>query len=599
MISKDTIEEIKSRIDIVDVVSDFVTLKKSGQTFSALSPFTDEKTPSFYVIPKKGIFKCHSSGIGGDAITFVMRHEHMDYPSALKYLAKKYSVEIKEEKGTSPPPPDLDFQIMAWAAKTYKEEFWDQEKNPAKSLLDFRGLKDAEILRKFDIGYAPNDWNWFWKQAIAQGFPKEKLLALGLVKLRPKNQTLYDSFRNRIICPIHDENGNPVGITARLIGKPQVKYGKDGQIEFTEKKHLNSNDSGLYKKSHHLYGLHLAKEEARKLGYLIAVEGGFDTIMMQQEGFKNVVASLGTAFGEHYCKLIKKYDIPLVYVVFDGDKAGFKAANLTIDLLLRESIEVKVVLIPDDHDPQSYLAKYKKEGFVKLMENAMSLIEFKTYDYHELKTPNKKTKRIEEIIRTLDNIPSPVLMETSIAQVSAAVDIPVEVLKDELAFYQRTNVRKDGNRYRIVVPRKPLPKEFELIRILAQKPSWKSGENSNITDLVIEHGRGILPEKLLDQLETEFRVKGEFPDMKFYESFYPSTRGELNKPIGWFDLKPVIPNSEIDRLLNKVRLSVVEVQLKSMREKEKSAGPEHPLSKDDQDGLRKLKNLVLEFQKFK
>ncbi|MBA4146430.1 MAG: DNA primase, partial [Cytophaga sp.] len=301
MINRDTIEEVKNRIDIVDVISDFITLKKSGQNYKALSPFSSEKTPSFYVVPNKGIFKDFSSGKGGDAFTFVMEHEKMTYVEAIRYLAKKYGVEIQEEKVSD------EFQaqqsereslyiLMNFAKEFYKDKLIHSEEGQSIGLSYFRerGFTDRTI-QKFELGYALDGWEHFSKEAIQKGYNKELLEKTGLVVKRDDGSS-YDRFRGRVIFPVHSLPGKVIAFGARMLGKDK-----------NQPKYINSPETDIYHKSNVLYGLYQAKNAIRQFDNCYLVEGYTDVISMHQADVENVVASSGTALTEEQIKLIRRF----------------------------------------------------------------------------------------------------------------------------------------------------------------------------------------------------------------------------------------------------------------------------------------------------
>jgi len=354
VISRETIDEVKSRIDIVDVVGDFVTLKRSGQQYKALSPFTNEKTASFYVVPSKGIFKDFSSGKGGDGITFVMEHEGMSYLEAIRYLAKKYGVTIKEEETSQSNLQQSDrdslYIVMNYAKEYYQSLLvnTDEGRSIGMSYFHERGFNDR-IIEKFELGYSINEWDHLHKKAIHDGHSEEMLEKAGLVIKKEKEGSdsyrIYDRFRGRVIFPVHGIAGKVIAFGARILTK-----------EKDQPKYINSPETEIYHKSNVLYGMFQAKNAIRREDFCYLVEGYTDVISMHLADVDNVVASSGTALTEEQIKLIRRFT-ENVTVLFDGDAAGIKAALRGIDLVLKGGLNVRIVLLPDAEDPDSYSRK--------------------------------------------------------------------------------------------------------------------------------------------------------------------------------------------------------------------------------------------------
>lgn len=427
MISRQTIDEIRNRIDIVDVVSDFVSLKRSGQNYKALSPFTNEKTPSFYVVPSKGIFKDFSSGKGGDGITFVMEHEGMSYVEALKYLAKKYGVEIREDDRT---PEDLAAQserdslyiVMQFAKDYFKDTLHEHDEGKSIGLSYFRerGFNDR-ILEKFELGYSLNEWRHLHDAAVKRGFSEAVLEKAGLII--KKEEKVYDRFRGRVIFPVHNLSGKVVAFGARILTK-----------EKDQPKYINSPETDIYHKSQVLYGLYQAKNEIRKYDFCYLVEGYTDVISLHLSGIENVVASSGTALTEEQIRLMRRFT-ENVTVLFDGDAAGIKAALRGIDLVLKGGLNVRVVLLPDGEDPDSYSKKLGSTRFQEhLKNNTKDFISFKI-DLLSAGTssdPIKRAEAIREIVTSIALIPDPIKRSVYIKETSDLLKIQESVLLTEL-----------------------------------------------------------------------------------------------------------------------------------------------------------------------
>ena len=428
LISRDTIEEIRNRLDIVDVISDFVSLKKSGQNYKALSPFSNEKTASFFVVPAKGIFKDFSSGKGGDAITFVMEHEKMSYSEALRYLAKKYGVEIKEDRQSDESKAALSereglYILMNFAKDYYHQQLLGSEEGISIGLSYFRerGFNDR-TLDKFELGYALNGWENFSEEAIAKGYNKELLEKTGLIVKKDDGST-YDRFRGRVIFPVHNISGKVIAFGARMLGKDK-----------NQPKYINSPETEIYHKSDVLYGLYQGKNAIRQHDVCYLVEGYTDVISLHQSDVQNVVASSGTALTESQIKLIRRFTENIT-VLFDGDAAGIKAALRGIDMILKGGLNVRVVLFPDGEDPDSYSRKVGTTEFQKfLKDHTQDFVSFKAslFASQAANDPIKKAESIKEIVTSIAQIPDPVKRSVYIQETSSQLKIAEEVLLSEL-----------------------------------------------------------------------------------------------------------------------------------------------------------------------
>ncbi|HNP07337.1 MAG TPA: DNA primase, partial [Cyclobacteriaceae bacterium] len=432
MILRETIDEVKNRLDIVDVISDFITLKKSGQNYKGLSPFTNEKTPSFFVVPGKGIFKDFSSGKGGDSFTFLMEHEGMSYVEAIRFLAKKYGVEIKETEATEHESAQQSereslYILMNYAQEYYHNNLLHHEEGQSIGLSYFRerGFNDKTI-EKFELGYALNGWENFSKEALSKGYSQDLLEKTGLVVKKedgPDSYRVYDRFRGRVIFPVHNISGKVIAFGARMLGK-----------EKNQPKYINSPETEIYHKSNVLYGLYQAKNAIRQNDNCYLVEGYTDVISLHQAGVDNVVSSSGTALTEEQIKLIRRFS-ENVTVLFDGDAAGIKAALRGIDLILKGGLNVRVVLFPDGEDPDSYSRKLGTTDFQKfLKENRKDFISFKA-DLFAVEAggdPIRKAESIREIVTSIAIIPDPVKRSVYIQETSNLLKIGEAVLLTEL-----------------------------------------------------------------------------------------------------------------------------------------------------------------------
>lgn len=431
MISRETIEEVKNRIDILDVVGDFVTLKRSGQNYKALSPFTNEKTASFYVVPGKGIFKDFSSGKGGDGITFVMEHEGMSYLEAIRYLAKKYGIDVQEDTSeTSLQQSDRDslYILMNYAKEYYKSLLFDTDEGRSVGLSYFheRGFNDR-IIEKFELGYSINEWDHFSKKAQQDGYSLEMMEKAGLIIKKEKENSdtfrIYDRFRGRVIFPVHGIAGKVIAFGARILTK-----------EKDQPKYINSPETEIYHKSNVLYGMFQAKNAIRREDFCYLVEGYTDVISMHLADVDNVVASSGTALTEDQIKLIKRFT-ENVTVLFDGDAAGIKAAIRGIDLVLKGGLNVRIVLLPDGEDPDSFSKKMGSSEYKKyLVDHTKDFISFKIdlYARDSSHDPIKKAEAIRDIVTSISLIPDPIKRSVYIQETSHLLKIQESVLLSEM-----------------------------------------------------------------------------------------------------------------------------------------------------------------------
>ena len=423
MIEETTIQEIKDRSDIVEVVSDFVTLKRSGSNYKALSPFSSEKTPSFFVSPSKQIFKCFSTGKGGDAIEFLKEIDSMTYIEAIKYLAEKYGVEINENDD------DYNFNnekeslliVLNKSKKFFIDNLsTDEGKSIALSYLEHRDIENS-MIKKFEIGYSLDKWDSLLKFLLKNQFSEDQILKAGLIL--ENNEKKYDRFRNRIIFPIHNISGKVIAFGAR-----QIKEEKN------QPKYLNSPETSLYIKSNILYGLYHSKNQIRKEDNCYLGEGYTDVISLFQIGVENVVSSSGTSLTNNQIKLISRYTKNIT-ILFDGDKAGLNASLRGMDLILENDLNVKIVCFPENEDPDSYSKKVGKNKFLEYIKsNQTDLINFKTQllNSHYKDDPVKKSEMIFDIVRSISKIPNSIKRSVFIKEASNSLNINEESLITEM-----------------------------------------------------------------------------------------------------------------------------------------------------------------------
>jgi DNA primase len=396
MISQNTIQQILGRLDIIDVVGNFVKLKKRGTNYLGLCPFHNEKTPSFTVSPAKEIYKCFGCGRSGNTISFLMEHEKYSYVEALKWLANKYGIEIEEtfatnEQREQQQSADSLYIINNFARDFFTKSLFETEEGQDIGLAYFkeRGFRE-EIIRKFQLGYSPEKRDAFTKEAIAQQFNSELLLKTGLVVNR--NDQLQDNYRGRVIFPVHNHSGKVLGFGARIL-KSNDKAPK----------YINTPENEIYIKSKILYGSYLARQAIDKADECLLVEGYTDVISLHQAGIENVVASGGTSLTPDQLRLIRKYSSNLT-IIYDGDAAGVKAALRGLDLALEEGLNVKLVLIPDNEDPDSYVNKIGPTAFNRFVEkNKKDFVLFQL-EVALKDAGNDSTKKAEVVNRMAETI---------------------------------------------------------------------------------------------------------------------------------------------------------------------------------------------------
>lgn len=433
-------------MDIVEVLSDFITLKKAGQSYKANSPFTNEKTPSFFVSPAKQIFKCFSSGKGGDSITFVMEHEGLSYVEALKYIAGKYGIEIKEKELTPEEivertERDSLFIALNFAKDHYKKNL--TETTPGKTIgLSYfkeRGFS-TETIDSFDLGYTQDKWDDLYTNALKNQYSEDILLKAGLI-IKKEDGKVYDRFRNRVMFPIHNLAGKVVAFGARILitDKKQPKY-------------INSPETEVYHKSNVLYGIYQAKNEIRNKDNCYLVEGYTDVISLHQAGIKNVVASSGTALTKEQIQLIGRYTNN-VTVLYDGDAAGIRASIRGIDLILEQDLNVYAVTFPEGDDPDSYVQKVGGTAFEEYLENKkQDFISFKTSLFLDESgdDPIKRAGIIRQIVESIALIPDPLKRSVYFQKCSQLLKIDEQVIVSEfnkIQLKKRNSTQKKESNY--------------------------------------------------------------------------------------------------------------------------------------------------------
>ncbi len=427
-IKQDTVNQIFDTLQIEEVVGDFVSLKKRGNSLLGSCPFHNEKTPSFNVSVSKGIYKCFGCGEGGNAVDFIMKHEKYSYPEALRYLAKKYAIEIEVEEQSAEQQIVNDhreslFIVTNWASDFFNKQLWESDEGKAVGLSYFkeRGYKE-ETIRKFELGYSTESWDMLTLQAKKEGYVDSFLADTGLIVKREDGK-IYDRFRGRVMFPIHNLTGRVLGFGARTL-KSDKKVPK----------YVNSPESAIYHKSDVLYGLYLAKKSIVDQDNCFLVEGYADVIAMHQAGVENVVSSSGTSLTAGQIRLISRFS-KNVTLLFDGDAAGIKASLRGADMLLQEGLNVKVLLFEDGRDPDSFIKEYGSSKFKKYIEeNNQDFISFKTHVL--LKDagadPIKRAGVIREVVESIALIPDQIKAAVFIRECSQLLEIEERVLIAEL-----------------------------------------------------------------------------------------------------------------------------------------------------------------------
>ncbi len=469
MIDHATIERILDAAEITDVISDFVTLRKRGVNQLGLCPFHNEKTPSFTVSPAKGIFKCFGCGKGGNAVNFIMEHENLSYPEALKWLAKKYHIDIVEEEQTDEQIQQKNDResmmiVSSFAQKFFTRYLWEENEGRTIGLSYFRerSFRD-DILKKFEVGFAPDGKSPFTEAAQKEGYRIEFLEKTGLTIKR--DNWMRDRFAGRVMFPIHNLAGRVIAFGGRIL-KEDKKIAK----------YLNSPESDIYHKGRVLYGIFQAKREISKTDKCYLVEGYTDVLSMHQAGIENVVASSGTALTPDQIRMVKRFT-PNITIIYDGDAAGIKASLRGIDLVLEEGMNVKVLLLPEGEDPDSFAKKMGATGYLEYInKNETDFIQFKTRlllkDTEN--DPIAKARLISDVIRSVSVIPDSITRSVYIKECSRLMGVNEEVLYNEV----RKQKAKRTDDFR--------KKEFrEKAKKIAAKPKTQPKE-INPADLLIE-----------------------------------------------------------------------------------------------------------------
>ena len=545
MIPKETIDEIFEAAKIEEVISDFVTLKKRGVNLLGLCPFHNEKTPSFTVSPSKGIYKCFGCGEGGNSVSFLMDKEHYSYPEALRYLARKYNIEIVEQAMTEEQverasEKDSLYIISKFAKDFFTNKLWESEEGQTIGLNYFkeRGYSE-EIIKKFELGYSPKSKDALSKKSIKNQYSKESLLKSGL-SIEIDKKPLIDRFRERVIFPIHSFSGRILGFGGRALN-PNAKA-----------KYQNSPESLIYNKSKILYGIFFAKNAISKNDNCFIVEGYTDVISLHQKGVENVVSASGTALSIDQVKLISRFTNN-ISILFDGDSAGIKASFRSVDLILKEGMNVKVIPFPENEDPDSFAKQNTSEDLKTFLEkNAIDFITYKTkiLNAESEEDPIKRVAIIKEIIRSIALIPD-YLTRTEYCKVcSKLLDVKESVLlRDIDQERKRINLSENVQRIEKEKPQKAEKNlkrkkyEEEIIRILLNYGD-KEINYDNDTVLVYDF--------IINELEADNITINNEPHNKIYSEIKRlSSLNTFNQSYFTSHRENAINKLSIDLLSNK------------------------------------------------
>lgn len=548
MISQKTIGEIFDRMDVLDVVQEFVSLKKRGVNYIGLCPFHNEKTPSFTVSPSKNIYKCFGCGKGGNGIDFVMEHEAFSYPEALRFVAKLYNIDIEEtyqapENAQEWNRRDALQIVNDFAEKYFEENLWETDagKSIALSYLKDRGFIKKTI-QAFHLGYAPRDRDQFSKLAQQKSYKKEYLKELGLM-----TQHEQDFFFDRIIFPIHSLSGKPIAFAGRLL-----------QNRTNSPKYLNSPESDIYQKRKVLFGLDLARKAIRSEGICFLVEGYTDVMMMHQNGIENVVATSGTALTSEQIRMIKRY-CDTIHLIFDGDAAGVKATERAIDLILAEGMNVRILPLPEGQDPDEFVRAKGNGGFKQYASEytedflpfKMNKFGAKANDQDNLADPVLRAEMIRDLLDTVSIIEDGIKRHLYVRQISKSMEVPEQTLMEELHIrlekrltddkkerlreMRRANrehrATTDTSEARAPVKEENILLEKDIIRVLLQHGHKPLDEEMTVAEFVIDNISDVIEfirhegyKKILDEylaainrkeaIDFEYFNRAEDPELR-------------------------------------------------------------------------------------
>ena len=531
MIDRDTIDRIYASADIVEVINDYVTLKKKGVNYQACCPFHNEKTPSFVVSPSKGLYKCFGCGKGGNAVSFVMEHENITYPEALKIVAKKYGIEVKEKEESEEDKirqnnRESMFMLNSWASDYFANTLHNTDEGISVGLSYFRqarGFSESTI-HKFGLGFCPSGGDKMTQDALRAGYKEEFLLSTGLTLKREEDGRIYDRFRERVMFPVHNVSGRIVAFGGRTLrtDKKVAKY-------------QNSPESEIYSKKNEIYGLFFAKKAIQQQNYAIMVEGYTDVISMHQSGVENVVASSGTSLTTEQIRLLARFTRNIT-VMYDGDSAGQHASLRGIDMILKEGLNVRVVLLPVEHDPDSFARSHSAEEVREyIKQNSQDFISYKAKlllaDAGD--DPIKRSEVVRDIVQSIAEIPDSIQRSFFIKECAQLMSMSEDLLVTEVA-KRRVNslgdkeasdfIQRESRQYWKRREETPQSEENLVIGNLNVGSSLESIERELIYYLVVHgaknyefrEGRKIIPMNVAETIIDEMEVDS----MRFHNEVY-------------------------------------------------------------------------------
>jgi DNA primase len=502
MIPDHIIDEVRDRADIVEIIGESVSLKKAGREFKANCPFHDEKTPSFYVVPHKGFYKCFGCGKAGSVFDFLMERQGMDFVEAVRYVAARSGIEIQEVSGRKPEedPNRPYYEITAFAQNWFRNQLLDERVGQdARTYLESRGI-DAEVAERFELGYAPDEWRAFREAAVKHGLEEQLMLELGLLKQSERSKEPYDGFRGRVMFPIKGVSGRVVAFGGRIL---ETTSG-DGP------KYINSPETPIYHKGRNLYGLSRAKNPIRRDGQALIVEGYMDAVSIAAVGFENVVAPLGTALTPEQAQLLSRYT-KRVLLLYDSDRAGLKATFKAGDVLLESGVHPSVVTFPEGEDPDTYVRAHGPDGLSALLKDSMDVMDRKLQilgDKSYFSSIDRRRSAVDRLLPTLRAVIDPTLRDLYVDRVSKATGVQPGTLLEDMKKVPRQASRNLGSgpaeSSRVGNP--PSLKggaERHLLKVMVRGVEWveRAAEIISSEDFEDPHHRAIF-QALLDDPEA-------------------------------------------------------------------------------------------------
>jgi DNA primase len=476
-IPEETIQEVLLRADIVDIVGEYVHLKKSGANYKGLCPFHGEKTPSFTVSPSKGLYHCFGCRASGNVMRFLMQHEHLTFPEAVRMLAIRYGVRIPEASSGGGQQDALQpLYALHEAAATFFHRCLLRDPAAQQARLYCRQRQiSSDVATRFTLGYAPSTWEALAQEMQRQGFSEELLVQSGLVATRDRKPGVYDRFRHRLMFPIHDRQGRPVAFGGRLL---------EGSNASHAPKYLNSPETPIFRKSRILYGLHLARHSVRQEGRALIVEGYTDVIACHRHGITNAIGTLGTALTEQHVGVLRSL-VSEVVLVFDGDTAGGAAAERSIGLFLEAGMRVRIVELPSGEDPDSFLQRRGRETFVRHVEEATTFLEFllaRSGRFSDVQTPTGRADCVSRLVPFIRKVTNQIERWGYVELLAKKIGVPVEVLHREIESRSAPSNRKRRAPAAAARPvQEPAPRpaapflpraEYDLLRLVLHDGSW-------------------------------------------------------------------------------------------------------------------------------